>query len=294
MLYTRDKMNDATGDNRPGCLGILVFALACIPPLLGVWLATSLAHRLDASVWLTLAVGALFFPVLPLLWEGVAAMRRDEDDTPWFDLSTRLGMRTVLINTLWVVGLAGAFPQQTFSSLALHGDWMLNGRHGEPYDTAREVLLTGVSGLEWLHHWVVDDPYDEHIVQREEVPPPAPLPTDDDVIPPSQLDEGPTPDATTETARPSDRHTAQRTPDDTTVQERGTRRRRRVSPPALGAVGRGHPRYPLTGSGHPALHRMRPSDHKSIASVARYLRREIPNSFERVRDPRLRGVQYHL
>src|SRR5580700_7534558 len=54
-------------------LAILAMVLA---PLLGVWIASSLAAYLNARTWVPLVAGLALFPGLPLAWEAWAGYRR--------------------------------------------------------------------------------------------------------------------------------------------------------------------------------------------------------------------------
>ncbi len=140
-------------------LGFAILAIAT--PLLGIWIGSSLAKAFDGPVWLPIAAGALCFPVLPLVWEGVARWRRrSATRTPVLTLFDRLVLRTLSINLVFVGSLLGLYPSMVFSSLSEHGDWMLEGRDAP---RARDALHAAADRLQWLHELTHPNAYEELI-----------------------------------------------------------------------------------------------------------------------------------
>lgn len=140
-------------------LGFALFAIAT--PVLGVWIGSSLAKAFDGPVWLPFAAGALCFPVLPLLWEGVGQWRRRKSTKPAIlTLFDRLLLRTLSINLVFVGGLLGLYPSTVFTALSEHGDWMLDGQE-MPW--VRDTLHAAADRMQWLHELTHPNAYDELI-----------------------------------------------------------------------------------------------------------------------------------
>lgn len=140
-------------------LGFALFAVAT--PLLGVWIGSSLAKALDGPVWLPIAAGALCFPVLPLLWEGIGRWRRRGCTKPAIlTLFDRMVLRTLAINLVFVGGLLGLYPSTVFTALSEHGDWMLEGQES-PW--ARDTLHAAADRMLWLHELTHPNAYEELI-----------------------------------------------------------------------------------------------------------------------------------
>ena len=60
--------------------GVWIAAMV-LTPLFGFWLASSLAAYHNASQWLSLLVGLLLFPILPVGWELFCVWRRNARGT---------------------------------------------------------------------------------------------------------------------------------------------------------------------------------------------------------------------
>ncbi len=146
-------------------------------PLVGFWLASSLAAHLDGPRWLPLAAGLLVFPILPVLWEVRAHRRfvasgRGERFTSLFE---RLAMRTFAIGLLFAGSLLAWWPRQSFVALSTRGDWMLQGRSGTWVEPARKGLFRAADLLEVLYRATGRNPYEELVEKRPDPPrPPRP------------------------------------------------------------------------------------------------------------------------
>jgi hypothetical protein len=112
-------------------------------PLFGFWLASSLAAYHNASQWLSLLVGLLLFPILPVGWDLVFVwrMRTQPDRKRFLTRIDRLVLRTLLVNGVFLAVLLGAWPASAFRALAVRGDWILDGHHGPVAETVRGALL---------------------------------------------------------------------------------------------------------------------------------------------------------
>ncbi|MFZ5442638.1 MAG: transglutaminase domain-containing protein [Myxococcota bacterium] len=146
---------------------------------LGVWLASSLIAYAGGPAELAVIGGVLLFPVLPLWWEKratdafYARLKRATRLLPkkraltW---GTRVALRTVVLNLVFLAALLVAWPKIAFAALATRGDWFLDGRDGARVDQARAVLVSAASGLEWLHRAASDNPYRTAEDERTPVP----------------------------------------------------------------------------------------------------------------------------
>lgn len=138
--------------------------LAVVTPLLGVWIGSSLARMFDGPVWLPILGGALCFPVLPLVWEGVGRFRRrNSTRPPVLTVFDRLLLRTLLINVLFVGGLLALYPSAVFTALSERGDWMLEGQDSPWAEQTREALHTTADRMAWLHELTHPNEYEELI-----------------------------------------------------------------------------------------------------------------------------------
>ena len=146
-----------------------------LTPLFGFWLASSLAAYHNATQWLSLLVGLLLFPILPVGWDLVFVWRRSRKAHPPKQILTRLDrlvLRTLLVNGVFLGGMLYARPHAAFRAIAVRGDWMLDGFEGEAVDAVRGVILRIADRFEhrWHHH---GDTYGK----TDESPTPAPSST---------------------------------------------------------------------------------------------------------------------
>ena len=108
--------------------------IVVLVPLLGVWVASSIAAYLNGPIWAVCLVGLLAFPILPALWEFWGLWRQSRDNAAraskgeaprerfltWWD---RLTLRTLALNLLLLAALLLSTPQLGFTALATRGDW---------------------------------------------------------------------------------------------------------------------------------------------------------------------------
>lgn len=183
-------------DRRPSIpLALLSFVLkslwtasAVAIPALGVWISSSIAAYRNGPVWLACLCGLLLFPLVPLLWDGLASWRRSRSRAPRPRILTftdRLILRTWVLNLAVLAGLLVRFPETTFAALSTRGDWLLDGRAGPRVEQVRVALFRAADGLEWLYDAVHANPYVAEIDpgRRPEPPPaeppkPTPVPED--------------------------------------------------------------------------------------------------------------------
>src|SRR6185503_21017670 len=147
-------------------LKLLWAAFVVTTPLLGAWVASSLAAYRNGPVALAAASGLLFFPALPLAWEADAQRRRRRRLkgvvrptilTFW----DRFILRTLLINLVFLGALLATYPAAGFAALSTRGDWMLEGRHGATAEAIRAQLFRAADRLEWLYLAVRPNPFDK-------------------------------------------------------------------------------------------------------------------------------------
>lgn len=167
-------------------LGLAVKAaaalVALLTPLLGVWVASSLAAFANGPVLVTVLAGLLLFPVLPGLWELVARFRRTRrarragmaPPPPVLTLGDRLILRTLALNSAFLAALLWARPEAAFTALSTRGDWMLDGRRGPSVDRVRRGLFGAAAGLEWLYLAARENPFDDAAERKGDGPVPGP------------------------------------------------------------------------------------------------------------------------
>lgn len=133
-------------------------------PLLGVWSASSLASYWDAPRELALVAGALLFPVLPLVWEGIAQLRRRRKKVsrpPILTFTDRLTLRTLVLSALFLLPMVWLWPAPLFNALTTRGDWFLDGVEGDAAAGGRRVILGAADGLVWLYDQAHENPWRE-------------------------------------------------------------------------------------------------------------------------------------
>ncbi|MBK9141992.1 MAG: transglutaminase [Candidatus Melainabacteria bacterium] len=128
-------------------------------PIVGFWLASSLAAFQGGPAWLAWTAGALLFPILPGLWELHAWAYRRSESKPTLTVLDRLGLRTFVIGFVFVAALLYRYPQLAFVSLSTRGDWMLDRAKGPEVERARRFLFATAGGLEWLYRASRSNPY---------------------------------------------------------------------------------------------------------------------------------------
>ena len=131
-------------------------------PLFGFWLASSLAAYHNATQWLSLLVGLLLFPILPVGWDlfYVWRQKRKKYDGPRYLTGLdRLVLRTLIINIVFLGGMMWQAKQASFRALAVRGDWMLDGFNGPVANTMRGWLLGFADHFDKRTTTVVENQY---------------------------------------------------------------------------------------------------------------------------------------
>ena len=136
-----------------------------IPPLVAVWLASSLVAYAGGPRGLVSIAGLLLFPVLPIAWEIGAVRRRRRaaraGSAPRVGLLWRLVARTWTLALVFIAFLVVIFPARSFRALAVRGDWMFDGDDGFVADGGRIALHGAARGLAGLYELARDDPYSQ-------------------------------------------------------------------------------------------------------------------------------------
>ncbi len=157
----------------------LAWALMIAAPLLGVWLASSLAAYGNARVSWVVASGLVLFPVLPLAWLGLSEWRRRARGVTRKHVLTfgdRLILRTLAVNIAFIAVLVAVRPKVAFIALSARGDWFLGERHGRISDVVRRGAFRLAGGLEWLYDATHPNPYDQY-KPSDQTAKPTPTPT---------------------------------------------------------------------------------------------------------------------
>lgn len=128
-------------------------------PLVGFWVASSLAAYLGGPHYLPWLAGALLFPVLPGFWELYAWSHRDPAKKAWLTPLDRLSLRTFVVGLVFLLGLLSVYPQAAFVALSTRGDWMLDDVKDGRVPEIRRTLFTAAGGLEWLYKLTKTNPY---------------------------------------------------------------------------------------------------------------------------------------
>jgi Transglutaminase-like superfamily len=144
-------------------LKLVFWALVVCLPLLGAWVASSLAAYANRPPWAAALSGLLLFPILPFAWEGYATFRRRGSKAQRFlTLGDRVVLRTCTLSLTFLALVLGAFPRDVFTALTVRGDWALEGRSGGRVDQARRGLFALAGRLEWLYLYAKEkNPYGE-------------------------------------------------------------------------------------------------------------------------------------
>jgi hypothetical protein len=237
---------------------VLAFKGACIfvmiaAPLMGTWVASSLAAFANRAAWMPLGAGLLLFPVLPLAWEGWVWFRARRRPTKRFlTFSDRLILRTLGLNLLFIVVLLAVFPERAFVALSTRGDWMLDGHHGPTAEKTRRVLLGSAGALEWLYKATHENPYRDREKDLDQKPTPTPVATAS-----GSMNVAPVPVPTTSGSAPP--------PEPVPVQ----------APSVV--------TYPMAATMHPVVANMPREVETSIANVGRYIAERETNQVMRIK-----------
>src|SRR5215475_11396855 len=87
-------------------------------PLVGFWLASSLAAYLGAPNWVAWLAGAFLFPIIPGAWEFHAWSHRRPEGKAWLTPLDRLSLRTFVVGLVFLAALLCLYPQTAFVSLS--------------------------------------------------------------------------------------------------------------------------------------------------------------------------------
>lgn len=168
-------------------LGVkLAFAAVAIGlPLGAMWIASSLAAHRGSSITLAVVCGLAVWPVLPLVWEGLArwrAHRRSPGRPTTLTPYDRLILRSVAVGLVANAVLLVGFPSSVFTALASRGDWMLADRTGPIADPIRDGLRRAAGALEWLHESTHRNSYREVVADEATHTDSEVTPSDDDSL----------------------------------------------------------------------------------------------------------------
>ncbi|HEY5922258.1 MAG TPA: transglutaminase domain-containing protein [Kofleriaceae bacterium] len=125
-------------------LRVVWISTMVLTPLFGFWLASSLAAYNNASQWLSLLVGLLLFPILPVGWDLFYVWRQKRKQWTSPAILTgidRLVLRTLIINGLFLGGMMWKAKDESFRAIAVRGDWMFDGYNGPIASAVRSMLL---------------------------------------------------------------------------------------------------------------------------------------------------------
>ena len=150
----------------------LAWLVVLTVPLLGTWLAASLAAYGHRGVWPSLLAGFVVFPVVPVVWEVASTLHGDKKR--WLETRDRLVLRTLAVSLAFLAVLLVAFPKTAFTALSTRGDFLFDGRSGAFADRGRSVAHGAARGLEWLYLLTRDRPFDTSDEAPEPVPTAAP------------------------------------------------------------------------------------------------------------------------
>ena len=260
----------------------LWYALVITTPVLGFWLASSLAAYLNGPVWVAWVAGVLAFPTLPLLWElighwryqkKVERRRADGDEVRGriLTLSDRIVLRTLVINLVFLGVLAGLFPQAGFMALSTRGDWMLEERQQPWAEQTRAALFATAGGLEWLYNSTRDNPYEKWKEDEDDEPVPTPVGGELERADKSATDDGSGDDSssTGDDKATEEEETANSQPDE--------------QPDPTPSRGGGPPSWPMPAKLHPAVATMPASAETSPEAVAKYIAARESDPYLRVK-----------
>jgi Transglutaminase-like superfamily len=157
----------------------IVWGLVVLTPLMGVWLASSLAAYDNRPTWLVALAGLLLFPILPFAWELRAHLKTAAGAKRILTRADRLLLRTLAINVPFMGLLLGFAPQAAIRAVSARGDWMLDGRDSDFAKRARDQLHSAADGMQFVHTWAQEKPnYDDPSKRK---PTPQPIHTNDSV-----------------------------------------------------------------------------------------------------------------
>jgi len=260
---------------------VILYVFIYGTPVLGIWLATSLAAYLNSPYWLPVTAGFVFFPVLPIIWEIHAAKRRKrkkEKKPRILTFGDRITLRTLTLSFTFVTCLLIWYPQTGFLALSARGDWMLNTAWIQQHlpasqiDSVRNTLFKMANSLEWLYVGLHKNPYEDYVEKQyivkkttDEEPTPEESYVEEKYGVEETTDDKPTPEAFPDESGRSDPQTSQELPQ----QE-----------PAFSTDSP----WPWKAAAlHPTVANMPKSVETSIDSVARYIAQQESDPFLRIK-----------
>lgn len=276
---------------------ILVFKLLAwiaviATPLLGVWVASSLAAYLNGPIWLVCAAGLLLFPAAPLAWDlwGTKRFSKKQEKRkasgkePRARIVTfwdRLILRTFFLNIVFLAALLAFHPQAGFTALATRGDWFLERADQEVAEQIRPALFAGAERLEWLYEWSRDNPYEQW--KDDE---PLPTPTAEEFgESETKVADTTKPEPTSDTGEdeePTDEEEANDEIEIVRLNEADPASETEPDPAKTRELGQA-PAWPMKAELHPAVREMPENVESDYGSVARYIAEREEDPFLRVK-----------
>ena len=146
-------------------------------PITATWLAASIAAYGHQSAVVSVVIGLVVFPLVPVLWELASSLRSGKKR--WLRRRDRLVLRTLATSVIFFAGLLVLFPRTAFTALSTRGDFMFDGRTGGFADKGRAVTHGAAKGLEWLYLATRDTPFETSDVApaSSEIVAPVPAPS---------------------------------------------------------------------------------------------------------------------
>jgi hypothetical protein len=254
-------------------LKVLWTAFVITTPVVGAWVASSLAAYANGPVALAAASALLAFPILPLAWEYASERRRRRSKSAKPHVLTftdRLVLRTLAVNLLFLGLLVGTQPRAAFAALSTRGDWMLDGDQGPTAQSIRIRLFWAADRLEWLYLASHDNPYED----KDDKPPPAPTgqPAPTTSAPPPAPSDRPSPaPSPSDTPSPSPAPSDTPSPAPTSTDKPSADKPPPEKPSSGGAFASTAWPAPVPAELHPAVAAMPKDAEQSIQTVARYI-----------------------
>lgn len=158
-------------------LRLVLGAVLLVPPVLGVWVGSTLAAWTGASREVAAGVAVLLFAVLPLGWELASRPRPGPGGVRpkrLLRLHTRLLLRACVLHVALLAAVLLVAPRGVFTALSLRGDWMLPPGGDAKVQWARRLVFAAADGVEWAYVLATDNPYQEQLIARAEPIPPPP------------------------------------------------------------------------------------------------------------------------
>jgi hypothetical protein len=174
-------------DPKSGPLGVLfsvvAWILVLLVPLMGTWLASSLAAYGHQNRIGSVVIGLALFPTAPLVWELASTLRSGKKR--WLRRRDRLVLRTLVTSLVFLIALLVLFPKTAFTALSTRGDFLFDGHEGAFADHGRSLAHDSAKGLEWLYLATRETPFDSsdvapaatEIAARPPVPAPKAAPS---------------------------------------------------------------------------------------------------------------------